>query len=628
MGMAASQARLLTITARLADNELRSQTINNAKMRLATQSAQASENYVNALNASCLMFNNTDIAGNTSSQLLTYNALSAYSPYNTQYGLINSAGLLLVSEADARNFQNANGSLEKFLKNYGIEYESTYFSNPLMIEYLNKDYTEIKKAMALITDSTDDMISTLEDAYGAYDAIGASVEYIDYLEYSSAYNSLEKSYKSQVTAAWKEFLGCDNFNYSAINNLGDLQEAFTSTGLGSKDSTHTYDINSKYYSKPYNINYLLAKGFISDSIANDIRNSISKNDWITQSKTPTSTTETSKTYNIDGITVVYNTESSSFTVNGNTYTKDTEYTPEDSSYKYIFSSVNENGNLSYKQKYTSTNYPDEARMYMQVIVNSLLSDSSAFDKFAATVRSQKGSLIDDYNNSKKNMKDFISSKKDITTLSYTSNGSTVEFNSHYITDMAYVINFATNYNAEHTDNKIEFTDKYQNMIKMYMVNAMISEFGEPKYAWVDTTDTTDTGNSSAKAQWYTNLFNRMCKGYKTLEDGLASSPQWLQYAFESGLVSMEQVDKSYNWNSIDYKTCSKITEEADNSAAVAKAEAEYNRAMNDIKTKDNMYDLQLKNIDTEHTALQEEYNVIKQVINKNIDRTMKFDQSS
>ena len=50
MGMAASQARLLTITARLADNELRSQTINNAKMRLAAQSSQVSENYINALN--------------------------------------------------------------------------------------------------------------------------------------------------------------------------------------------------------------------------------------------------------------------------------------------------------------------------------------------------------------------------------------------------------------------------------------------------------------------------------------------------------------------------------------------------------------------------------------------------
>ena len=57
MGMAASQARLLTITARLADNELKSQSINNAKMRLATQSSQASEKYINALNQIFPMIN-------------------------------------------------------------------------------------------------------------------------------------------------------------------------------------------------------------------------------------------------------------------------------------------------------------------------------------------------------------------------------------------------------------------------------------------------------------------------------------------------------------------------------------------------------------------------------------------
>ena len=50
--------------------------------------------------------------------------------------------------------------------------------------------------------------------------------------------------------------------------------------------------------------------------------------------------------------------------------------------------------------------------------------------------------------------------------------------------------------------------------------------------------------------------------------------------------------------------------------------------MNDIKQKDSMYDLQLKNIDTEHTSLQTEYDVIKGVINKNIERTMKFNQSA
>ena len=50
--------------------------------------------------------------------------------------------------------------------------------------------------------------------------------------------------------------------------------------------------------------------------------------------------------------------------------------------------------------------------------------------------------------------------------------------------------------------------------------------------------------------------------------------------------------------------------------------------MNDIKQKDNMFDLQLKNIDTEHQSLQTEYDSVKTVMNKNIERTMKFDQSA
>ena len=37
---------------------------------------------------------------------------------------------------------------------------------------------------------------------------------------------------------------------------------------------------------------------------------------------------------------------------------------------------------------------------------------------------------------------------------------------------------------------------------------MISETGEPKYAWVDENDTGNKGNADAKAQWYTNLFNK------------------------------------------------------------------------------------------------------------------------
>ena len=50
MGLSASQARLLSITARLSDNELHSQQIANSRVRLADKTQEASQEYINALN--------------------------------------------------------------------------------------------------------------------------------------------------------------------------------------------------------------------------------------------------------------------------------------------------------------------------------------------------------------------------------------------------------------------------------------------------------------------------------------------------------------------------------------------------------------------------------------------------
>ena len=45
MGLSASQARLLSITARLSDNELHSQQIANSRVRLADKTQEASQEY-------------------------------------------------------------------------------------------------------------------------------------------------------------------------------------------------------------------------------------------------------------------------------------------------------------------------------------------------------------------------------------------------------------------------------------------------------------------------------------------------------------------------------------------------------------------------------------------------------
>ena len=58
MGLAASQARLLTITSRMSSVELRQQRIAMDKMRLANDSESVSEKYTKALNNKTLKISN------------------------------------------------------------------------------------------------------------------------------------------------------------------------------------------------------------------------------------------------------------------------------------------------------------------------------------------------------------------------------------------------------------------------------------------------------------------------------------------------------------------------------------------------------------------------------------------
>lgn len=119
MGLSASQARLLSITARLSDNELKSQQISNSKVRLADKSQEASRNYIAALDASKVMYSTYDDQGNPTKVDLTAATLYSYSPYKSQYTLVNSSNQLLVSALDAQNFQETN-SLQEFLARYDL----------------------------------------------------------------------------------------------------------------------------------------------------------------------------------------------------------------------------------------------------------------------------------------------------------------------------------------------------------------------------------------------------------------------------------------------------------------------------------------------------------------------------
>ena len=77
-------------------------------------------------------------------------------------------------------------------------------------------------------------------------------------------------------------------------------------------------------------------------------------------------------------------------------------------------------------------------------------------------------------------------------------------------------------------------------------------------------------------------------------------------------------DNKFLSTSIDSDTA---IQEVEDEREIALVEQQYKMDMADAEQKDNRFDLELKKLDTEHNALQTEYDSVKNVIDKNVEKT-------
>ncbi len=119
--MAASQARLLSITARLTNNENSGQSISYSKQRLADQTQQITNEYNEALNTTKLTvltgFNGSDATyTDISYDTMTNKQMAA----NTkQYVVTDTKGRILVTEDIANAYKQSAGNYNQFLAKLG-----------------------------------------------------------------------------------------------------------------------------------------------------------------------------------------------------------------------------------------------------------------------------------------------------------------------------------------------------------------------------------------------------------------------------------------------------------------------------------------------------------------------------
>lgn len=145
-----------------------------------------------------------------------------------------------------------------------------------------------------------------------------------------------------------------------------------------------------------------------------------------------------------------------------------------------------------------------------------------------------------------------------------------------------------------------------------------------------TSDQYSTSYDSGSDKYYENVYKEVAEcGGVEVDGSQLKDTQWLYDNLNSGNLFLSEWDSTagtagtgdfveVSWTSGD-STLQVGTDDTN----TAKAEADYEATTAKIETKDQKFDLELSNIDTEHTAVQTEVDSVKKVIEKNIDRSFK-----
>ena len=148
-----------------------------------------------------------------------------------------------------------------------------------------------------------------------------------------------------------------------------------------------------------------------------------------------------------------------------------------------------------------------------------------------------------------------------------------------------------------------------------------TNFVDDMFSFTYVTDVDTSGDNLLIAGFYDALFNQICLNGWTENDKINDN-EYLEEMLKSGAMYMSTLaDDGYYYQG-NYSTNTYIKEVTDEKA-VAQAEAKYNREKQKINSKENIIDMKMKNLDTEISALTTEYDTVKSVIDKNIEKTFK-----
>ena len=197
-------------------------------------------------------------------------------------------------------------------------------------------------------------------------------------------------------------------------------------------------------------------------------------------------------------------------------------------------------------------------------------------------------------------------------------------------------------------NRIASTEKYQAVSLSNMLSSFLTYFDNymngvnSNYVVGKTQDTTnfvtdDSGymyfgqaaqyvptQTEKLADFYDQLYNNICEHGWRQDDALQDN-EYLESALKSGRYAMSSLNEDGYHYQHRYNETGYIVEVTDQDA-IARAEAEFTRMKAELTYKEDSIDMKSKKLDAEISSLTAEYDTVKQLISKSIEKTFQMFQ--
>ncbi|MBR1754425.1 hypothetical protein IJ732_06255 [bacterium] len=612
MGLSASQSRLLTLTARLSDLELKAQKIQHQKVRLSEQSTEAAKKYMDALDSQVLMYNSAEkgkVAGSVSN--------------------ITDSGLYRVVDADNRYFYcsnrttntsqsittvsgnnitiDSNGNISLATKNNSTTVKdgviTTVTANGTVLADGDAESTTNKNAIyvsanrnILISNGSATNLTTPESSISVTSSTCKSD--ISSAQVTRTFTANDKVYSYSVNDDNEiKLKNCKIKEENGIYTIEtDDENTVCTIDTNKKTGKIGTDENEKDLSKSGSTISLTYAGTSEESSSGTVTMSISGSDLIIKDGDITYTLNSSKMSIKDGST--------------NIVTNDTmpEYTKDNNGHEtikvdnkiYVVSSDNK----VYKENSTTTTITtayvgiDTATSTADDIYDKCVAyDSTAtyatgskVEFKTCTIGTETGNAMVITNHSNGSSitaltNGFEIKEGNITTKIYKSGGK------------IYVEENGATYTISISDDKTKTSVYASDTKETFTVDKI------PAGSWVLRSD---DGT------------------FTEVNQGNMENEEWLLEQLQAANLYIQKKNPDTGvWNDYSYVSSSLFTTEED-SSGLARAEAEYEHKMSEIQQKDKKLDLELDNIETEHGAVDKQIDSVKGIVDKNVEKSFKI----